>query len=134
MQLMQSSIQFGNSGASDAYRLYRQYNIHGGYRYEINRDYVIEPSGLIKVSKMSRPQVDLTTKVYFRNDYWAGLSFRTGSAFVLMGGVSVDQYSFGYAFDYNFNSIGRKSFGTHEVIISVKFGERSPKYRWLHKL
>jgi len=134
MQLMQSSLQMGNSGESNDYRLYRQFNIHGGYRWEINRDLAIQPSTLIKVSKMLKPQVDLSTKLYYRNDYWGGLSFRTGSAFIVMLGLSVDNYSFGYAFDYDMSSIRKHSFGSHEVMVTVKFGQKAGKLRWLHKL
>jgi len=133
MQLMQSSLQMGNSGISNDYRLYRQYNIHGGYRWEINRDLAIQPSALIKVSKMLKPQVDISTKLYYRNDYWGGLSLRTGSAFIVMLGLSVDNYSFGYAFDYDFSSIRAHSFGSHEVMVTVKFGQKAGKLRWLHR-
>jgi type IX secretion system PorP/SprF family membrane protein len=133
MQLTQSSLQIGNSGTSNDYRMYRQYNIHGGYHIEISRDLMLQPTALIKISKTLRPQMDLGAKLFYRNDYWGGLSFRTGSAFIIMLGVSVDNYSFGYAFDYDFSSIRSHSFGSHEVMISIKFGKKAGKYRWLHR-
>lgn len=129
-QLLQSSIQFGNSGYEE-YRMYRHYFITGGYKFVLDRDYMLEPSTLIKISKQGRPQIDLGTKLYIRNDYWAGLSFRTGSAFVLMGGLTVDKYSFGYAFDYTLNSIRKNTFGSHEFMIAVKFGDSARRFRWL---
>jgi len=131
-QLTQSSIQFGFS-SYEGYRLYRQYNLTGGYRYDINREYSIEPSFLMKISAQSRAQVDINTKVYIQNEYWAGLSFRTGSAFVIMGGVSVDKYHFGYAFDYNLSSIGKHSFGSHEFVFAIKFGDNARRFRWLKR-
>jgi type IX secretion system PorP/SprF family membrane protein len=132
-QLMQSSVQFGNSGVSDNYRLYRHYYIHGGYTYPINRDYVLQSSMLLKISKTAVPQMDISSKIIYQNDYWAGLSFRTGSAFVLMVGVTVDKYSFGYAFDYNLNAIRLHSFGSHEVMITVKFGNNTKNFKWLNR-
>jgi type IX secretion system PorP/SprF family membrane protein len=134
MQLMQSSVQLGNSGSTNDYRLYRQYNIHGGYRFELSPDLTLQPTALIKVSKMLKPQMDISTRLFYRSEYWGGLSFRTGSAFIIMMGVSVDNYSFGYAFDYDFSSIRAHSFGSHEVMISVKFGKKAGKFRWLHRL
>jgi type IX secretion system PorP/SprF family membrane protein len=131
-QLTQSSIQFGYSGYNE-YRLYRHYNLMGGYRYDINRDYSIEPSFLMKISDQARAQLDINAKLYIQNEYWAGVSFRTGSAFVLMGGVSVDKYHFGYAFDYNLNSISKHSFGSHEFVIAVKFGDNARRFRWLKR-
>jgi type IX secretion system PorP/SprF family membrane protein len=132
-QLMQSSIQFGNSGTSDAYRLYRHYYLHGGYTYAINRDYVLQSYALLKTSKTAHPQLDIGSKVMIQNEYWAGLSFRTGSAFIIMGGVTVDKYSFGYAFDYNLSSISQHSFGSHEVMIAIKFGDNANKFKWLNR-
>lgn len=132
-QLLQSSIQFGNSGVSDAYRMYRHYYLHGGYTYSINRDYALQSFSLIKVSKTSHPQLDLGAKVTVRNEYWGGLSFRTGSAFVIMGGVTVDKFSFGYSFDYNLSSISAHSFGSHEVMLAVKFGDNASRFKWLHR-
>jgi len=133
MQLTQSSLQMGNSGSTNDYRMYRQYNIHGGYRISLNRDLMLQPTALIKISKMLKPQMDLGAKLFYRSDYWGGLSFRTGSAFIIMLGVSVDNYSFGYAFDYDFSSIRAHSFGSHEIMISVKFGQKAGKFKWLHK-
>jgi type IX secretion system PorP/SprF family membrane protein len=129
-QLTQSSIQFGSSNYND-YRLFRQFNFMGGYRYDINREYSLEPNILVKFSGQNRLQLDLNTKLYIQNNYWAGLSFRTGSAFIIMGGVSLDKYHFGYAFDYNFNSIRKHSFGSHEFMVAIKFGDNARRFRWL---
>jgi type IX secretion system PorP/SprF family membrane protein len=129
-QLTQSSIQFGTSNYSE-YRLFRHYNILGGYRYEINREYSVEPSMLMKISAQNRMQVDINAKLFFQYNYWAGISFRTGSAFVLMGGISVDKYHFGYAFDYNLKSIRKHSLGSHEFMVAVKFGDNARRFRWL---
>ena len=131
-QLMQSSVQFGNSGYSQ-YRLYRHYNISGGYQYVINRDYLLEPTCLIKMSKQARPQVDLGSKLYIQNEYWAGLGFRTGSALVFMAGLALDKYQFGYSFDYNLNSISKYSFGSHEFMFVIKFGDNARRFRWIRR-
>jgi type IX secretion system PorP/SprF family membrane protein len=131
-QLTQSSVQFGNSGY-DQYRLYRHYFLTGGYQHVINRDYILEPTCLIKISKQARPQIDLGTKLYIQNEYWAGLAFRTGSAFVIMAGLALDKYHFGYSFDYNLKSISKHSFGSHEFMIAVKFGDNARRFRWLRR-
>jgi hypothetical protein len=77
--------------------------------------------------------MDLTTKAYFYQDYWAGLSFRTGSALILMGGVKVDKFYFGYAFDFTFSSIMTHSYGTHEIMIAMKLGDSARRFRWLQR-
>jgi len=131
-QLAQSSMQLSNENASK-YKLYRHYYLTGGYKVDVNDDIVIVPSILIKSTNQLASQVDISGKIYFRDDYYAGLSFRTGSAFVIMGGVTVDKFTFGYAFDYNLNAIRKHSFGSHEVMAALRFGDTARKYRWINR-
>jgi type IX secretion system PorP/SprF family membrane protein len=130
-QLLQAYLKFGGS-VDNTYRLYRQYNITGGYRYEINDDYAVEPSILIKVTNQMVAQADITTRVYY-NDYWAGVSYRTGGAAIFMMGVSVNKFLFGYAFDYNFNSLQTKTYGSHEFMVAYKFGDNPARLRFLNR-
>ena len=129
-QLFQSSLKFGGQGF-DQYKLLRHFYLMGGYNIMAKNDLMIEPSILLKLSQIGSFQMDLTAKAYFYEDYWAGLSFRTGSALIIMGGVKVDKFYFGYAFDYSFTSIMSHSYGTHEIMVAAKFGESARRYKWL---
>jgi type IX secretion system PorP/SprF family membrane protein len=130
-QLLQAYLKLGNN-IDQAYRLYRQYNLSGGYRYELDRYTAIEPSMLLKVTDQLHAQLDLSTRVYY-DKYWAGLSYRTGSAAIIMFGVTVNKFLFGYAFDYNFNSIQRHTYGTHEFMVAYRFGDNPSRLRWLNR-
>jgi hypothetical protein len=77
-------------------------------------------------------QMDLTTRVYYRDDYWAGLSYRTGDALILLLGLKYDRFYFAYAFDFTLTDIRRQSFGSHELTLAVKFGESARRYRWIN--
>ena len=44
-----------------------------------------------------------------------------------MGGIRVDKYYFGYAFDYTFNAIGARTLGSHEIMAAIKFGDNAQK-------
>lgn len=131
-QLAQSSVQLSN-GNSSQFRSYRQYSVTGGYNFDINKEVSIVPSLYLKVTNQMITQVDISTKVYFNESYYAGISYRTGSAFIIMGGVTVDKFTFGYAFDYNFNSIQHSSLGSHEVMAAIKFGDSARRYRWINR-
>jgi type IX secretion system PorP/SprF family membrane protein len=132
-QLLQSYLKLGGNKIDKEYRLYRQYYVTAGYRYDIDKETAIEPSCLIKVTNQFSYQLDLTTKVIFNRDYWAGLSYRTGSAIVLQAGVSVERFHFGYAFDYNLRSINKHGYGTHEFMIAYKWGDSPNRLRWLNR-
>jgi len=130
--LFQSYFKFGDQGYEN-YRMDRHYYLIGGYYYRLNRDVTIEPNLLIKVSESPRSQMDLGVKVSFLDNYWGGLSYRTGGAIIMMGGVKVDKFYFGYAFDYTLTSIMRHSFGSHEFMLAVIFGDNARRYRWVNK-
>ena len=131
MQIFQSSIQFGDNNGSE-YRLKRNYNLMAGYQYRINETFTVEPSFLLKIPTSTRAQLDLNARVYYKEDYWAGLSYRTGNAMIVFLGARFDRYFIGYAFDYNFNSLMKYTYGSHEFMAAVKFGENARRYRWLY--
>jgi type IX secretion system PorP/SprF family membrane protein len=131
MQIFQSSVHFGDDNDSD-FRIKRHYNLMAGYYYKINNTFSIEPSMLIKVPTSQKAQLDLNAKVYYKNDYWAGLSYRTKDAMIIYFGARIDKYFVGYAFDYNFSELGRQTFGSHEFMAAMKFGDTARRYRWLN--
>ena len=128
--LFQASFKFGQEGY-DNFRLLRNYYAIGAYNFELNDYLMFEPSVLIKASEVWSFQADITAKMYIYEDYWAGLSYRTGGALIIMGGLRVDKFFFGYAFDYTLSNIQRHSFGSHEFMLAMKLGDSARRYKWL---
>ena len=110
------------------------YFLTGGIKFTLAPDWTLEPSAFIKSSDMlfKSLQMDLTTRIYYKEDYWAGLSWRTGDAIVLMMGLKYDRFYFAYATDFTLTDIRKQSFGTHELTVAVKFGESARRYRWIN--
>jgi len=147
MQLFQSPLRLGGDKEGPGFRMIRHYFALAGYRFELGKDLLMEPSFLFKTTERFVSQVDANVKVYFNENYWAGVSYRSGgsysiveesmdgkgSALILMGGLKVDRYYFGYAFDYTFNAIGARTLGSHEIMAAVKFGDNARRYRWLNR-
>jgi type IX secretion system PorP/SprF family membrane protein len=132
-ELFQSKVlQFGEY-ADEVSPLIRHYNIMGGYIHRINREWDFEPSLLFKFPEGQRMQMDVNTKFSYRDEYWGGVSFRTGSSLVFFGGVRFDKFYFGYAFDYTLRSIRKYTFGSHEFMVAIKFGDNARRYRWLNR-
>jgi type IX secretion system PorP/SprF family membrane protein len=132
-QLFQSALKLGEPTSVNKYNTLRHYNLIAGYKYNIDQDYKIEPSIYIKTTAMMNLQADINAKVYFREDYWAGISYRTGSAIIFMAGIKVDNYYFGYSFDYTLTDIGRYTYGSHEIVFAAKFGDNARRYKWLNR-
>jgi type IX secretion system PorP/SprF family membrane protein len=131
-QLFESTLKIGDSGY-DRYSMERNYYLMGGYDFELNRNLIFSPSTLVKYAENGKLQADLSGKFYFQQNYWGGLTYRTGQTIVVMAGVSVDKFIFGYAFDIGLNSIMKHSYGTHEFTFIAKFGNNARRYRWLNR-
>ena len=110
------------------------YFLTGGIKFPLSTDWTLEPSAFIKSSDMffKSVQMDLTIRIYYKNDYWAGVSWRTNDAIILMLGLKYDRFYFAYAVDFTLTDIRRKSLGTHELTLAVKFGESARRYRWIN--
>ena len=134
-QMFRGIMMLGNTGGNKRTEL-GHYYLTGGMKFILpNNNWIIEPSTLIKSSDMlfKAAQVDLTTRVYYKEDYWAGLSWRTSDAIILMMGLRYDRFYFAYAFDFALSDIRKQSFGSHEITVAVKFGESARRYRWINR-
>ncbi len=131
--LFQASVKFGGDNSFSDYQQVRHYYLTTGYRYDMDNDFEIEPSLLIKTTESFNLQADVSLRGYYKRDYWLGFSYRTGNAFITQVGIKVDRLYFGYAFDYSLNDIQRISYGSHEIMIGLKFGDNTRRYRWLNR-
>jgi len=130
--LLRGNIIFGDTSSTKRTEL-GHFFLTGGMKVPLNRDFVLEPSAFIKSSDMffKSIQMDLTTRVFYKDDYWGGLSWRTGDALIMMMGMKYDRFYFAYAFDFTLTDIRKQSLGTHEITFAVKFGESARRYRWI---
>ena len=144
-QLFQSSLKLNKEGLG--YQMLRTYFLMAGYRFDLIDFLFVEPSFLLKTTERFSAQGDVNLKFYFKEDYWAGLTYRTGGGFqlydetlagkgssvIIMAGARVDKFYFGYAFDYTLSSIQKNTLGSHEIMLAVKFGDNARRYRWLNR-
>ncbi len=131
-QMFESVLKFGDSGY-DHFVMERNYYLIGGADFQLNRQTALSPSFLVKYGENGNLQADFSGKFVFNQQYWAGITYRTGSSIIVMAGVSIDRLIFGYAFDIGLNSIMKHSFGTHEFTIIAKLGDNAQRYRWLNR-
>ena len=132
--LFRGTLMIGNGGKNGRSEL-GHYFLTGGIRLYPGVDWIIEPSIMLKSSDMvfKSFQVDLTGRVYYKDDYWLGLSYRTGDAIVMLAGLKVDRFYIGYAFDFTMSEIRSYTYGTHELTVLARFGDNPRRYRWINK-
>lgn len=131
-QLLESAIKFGDEGY-DQFVMERNYYLMGGYDFQISQDVVLSPSAHIKFAENGKVQADISGRCYFMQNFWGGLTYRTGQSMVIGAGVSVDRLVFGYAYDMGLSNLQKHSFGTHEFTFIAKLGDMTTRYRWLSR-
>lgn len=131
--LFRGSLLFADTSSHKRNEL-GNFFLTGGIKVPLTSDWILEPSAFIKASDLffKSIQMDLTARVYYKEDYWAGLSWRTNDAIVMLMGLKYDRFYFAYAFDFTLTDIRKQSFGTHELSVAVKFGESARRYRWIN--
>jgi len=131
--LLRGSVRFSDDNDNSSTEL-GHYFLTGGIKLPLSDNWLLEPSAFVKSSDMlfKALQIDLSSRIYYRNDYWAGLSWRTNDAIIAMIGLKYDRFYFAYAFDFTLTEIRKQSLGTHEFSLAVKFGTSARRYRWIN--
>jgi len=106
-------------------RQVRHYYFHGGYKYEINDDYSVEPSLLLKFVEAGEYQAELNVKGTFKKIAWVGVSYRMNDAVIPMFGIEMEKFLFGYAYDVTLSDMKTYSQGSHELMFIYKLGSVS---------
>jgi len=125
MQLFNNVIKFdGDIFSVQDNRVRTHFFIIGGYNFEINNDWDIVPSTVIKGMWPTPVQLDLTIRGVYKKMLWAGFTYRTLDAVALMIGYEYDkQIMFGYSYDYSITNLKNYNSGTHELMIGYKFSK-----------
>lgn len=119
-QLIQSKINLETAENN----LKRHYFITSGYNYTINDQLDILPSVMLKSTDASPLQFDINLRTIYNQDFWAGLSYRSQDAVVVMLGMDYENYSFGYSFDRTISDINSYTVGSHGIMITYKIGKK----------
>ena len=131
-QLFESYAKIGNSGYENL-AMQRHYYLMGSITLPVSPESDIQPTFLFRMSEQVKPQLDIGMKYLLREDFWAGLSYRTADVVIASVGTRFENLYFGYSFDFSFNEIQNVTYGSHEIMVAMKFGSTLRRYRWLDR-
>jgi type IX secretion system PorP/SprF family membrane protein len=122
-QLLNNNVKiFENKNGFN--RLKTHINLTGAYRYEIDRDWVLEPSVMIKGTAPKELSFDITAKTEWKKMVWGAISYRYSEAIGILIGYSYEEtLLFGYSYDIGISSIRKYNSGTHEIMIGYRFND-----------
>jgi len=105
--------------------------------FRSNRDWEYEISSIIKAndefSSMLMVQGDFLMRFIYDKSYWFGAGYRTTNDFIALTGFKYDRLYVTYSFDYGTNGISQNSYGSHEISLSLKYGESVRRFNWLDR-
>ena len=101
----------------------RHYYLIAGSVFDLSRDLLIKPTGLVKMTGGAPIELDLTGTLIYRDRFNIGLMYRTADAIGLLLGMNLnDQLYVGYSYDWSFtNKTMKYNGGSHEVMLRYDF-------------
>ncbi len=128
--ILGSSLKLGREISID-YKTQRKYNLIAGYRFNLSSKFILEPSVLIQGTRTNFA-MDFNARVFYLDNYWAGISYRTNKSTVVMLGAKIDRFFLGYAYDIDMGLVKSYTAGSHELIIGLRLGDNNTRrFRWL---
>ncbi len=123
----------------------RQYYLTGGYNFRINELFTLTPSVIIKTTfpKLITSSIDFSALLKYNQDqFWGGLSYRSGEAIIALVGVGLTKNNAlkaGVAFDLTVIGGTAKAGTSYEIMLTYskpvpdilpKPIIRTPRYRF----
>ncbi|MBP2831834.1 type IX secretion system membrane protein PorP/SprF [Aquimarina sp. U1-2] len=103
-------------------RLNRNFNFLVGSRIDLNQNFEIVPSILVKTVVGAPIQWDINGKLVYQDKLWGGLAYRNQDALIGFFGMKVLQnFLVSYSYDWSLTEFSGQQSGTHEVILSYRF-------------
>ncbi|GAB4201765.1 MAG: hypothetical protein Fur0023_06730 [Bacteroidia bacterium] len=115
--------------STDRSKLVTHIYANGGYQFNINDDFKIEPSFLMKYVKPVPIKIDVALRVLYKDQFWIGGSYRTNDAWCAMAGIMYNNYLIvGYSFDFTTTALRKYNTGTHEILVGMRLSRGQSKH------
>ncbi len=129
-QLFGNKIRFKELESFDKSNLKRHFFMNAGYFYDINDDFILEPSFMFKAVYPVPVHFDIAARIIYKEFAWCGVSWRTGfvtqttDAFnIMIGYEHEEQLLIGYSYDITLSNLKNYSSGTHELMVGFRFNK-----------
>lgn len=128
-QFIQMRIDFSDDGAQSLSKLTSHFYINAGYKYDINEDFTVEPSFMMRYSYPVVPQIDLGLRALYQDMFYLGTLYRSQDAMSILAGYQTadEKFTFGYSYDITTSNLSLFSNGSHELMVKAKFGNIKSK-------
>ena len=130
--LLQSRIKMQNVQGDNNAKFYRHYFFTSGFVTELNENFSVRPSLMLKYVKAAPMVYEINTSVIYHDKLYIGAGFRTSKRIKISGYdnsvLSTIEYDIsrsfrlGYSYDFCINRTGSYTKGSHEIILGWDLG------------
>lgn len=126
-RLIQRDLKFddviGTSG-----RIVNHYFLTAGYTYEINNQFKLDPSAIVRFVNPLPLQFEGTLRATYMDQFSVGLSYRHEDAIAMLLGFTLNNtLTFGYSYDFIQSNLLNYSTGSHEFMVGIRFNDTGIK-------
>ena len=124
-QFIQAQLDFSDDGTQTLSNLTSHFYLNTGYTFQVNREFSLEPSMMMRYVLPVIPQFDVAAKGIYKKNYFIGVMGRTQTGLSVLAGFQSTngKFNFGYAYDLNTVGISAYSTGSHELMVKATFGK-----------
>lgn len=127
-QLYQSPIKLYKNG-DDLGTLVTHFLLNGAYKFEVNDDFKVEPSFMLKYANPAPIKLDVGARVIYQEQIWLGVGYRHNDAYTALIGFMYKNYlMIGYSYDFTTTNLKKYSTGTHELMLGLRFSKQQSKH------
>jgi len=121
-KMLKNNLSGTNSPTLDFTSYPNRQNRHmfvtSGYSFDVNPDWSLKPSVLVKGVHGAPLEMDINVNAWWREKVGAGLSYRTADAMVAMFQFQAKpEINFGYAYDMTLSKFSGSNSGSHELMV-----------------
>lgn len=102
----------------------------GGYVFELNKQFKLKPSFMVKAVKGAPISLDITANVLYLEKVELGVAYRIDDAVSGLINFRVTRnFRIGYAYDYTTSNLGNYSSGSHEILLLFDIHQKNGKLK-----
>lgn len=96
------------------------YFMQAGLKLKLAEQVTLSPSVALRMIAPAPPSLDISLQGAYKNQFFAGFSYRHRDALVFLAGFRFNQnFRLDYAFDYTTSSLTRFNSGSHSIVLSI---------------
>jgi type IX secretion system PorP/SprF family membrane protein len=102
------------------------YLFSAGYKFDFSQGSIVfEPQIVYQIADGIPSQLEVLGTVYFYDKFWAGAAYRHNNGPSAFAGIKLsDKLRFSYVYEMGPSKISGYSGGSHEIMLSMRFGNR----------